>query len=670
MKWSNRRVLEDVKIRDTVIIAAVCLALTFPAFLSSGSYPSGIDTPAHIFKVQQMETMLLEDGKIFHWNDNWYNGYPFLTIYPPLAYWLLLGIDVVAGDITLSLNILRFSLFFVTAYLTYLLVTREFQDGRLGLAAGVLVAGSYPIYQNLFLVNRLGFAAGFVFYIAALLMMLDEELYRKEPGRRHLLLGVLLGVSVLAHSNASYLLVYTALFVALVYPDRMRRLGLVPAALTALVAFIVALPYLSTFLQHSWLLETSWVNSGPLSLSLIVSRSFLDSVPHYFGFVHVGLLALGLVMLVYRRSRFLKLALLNLGFFSLLFWSQSLNILKYVPLGRQFDLWKIEIFLAFWGIGIAVHGLASIRELTREYLDFRLFLLVLGLIMLVDVSPMVSQSSNWSPSWDPDDIRGEIETENAYRGIAVGMRHWDDYLLPVELGLPNTFGWFTQGNPHRYFSSVLRKFSGFIYPVDYQIGGLDGYGGDRESLRKALRKNMMELSNTKYVFLGKDWIGQEDSMPILGNYPVDNPKNSRFREELESDPEFIEVHDSAAVTVYEFNRSIEFCRVVEPEWVETDYRRSAVVSLLSERLLPQVLVRGKAVQRPNTAESVECGKSDPYSISVSTEEPGWILVKESYYPYWDREGDKDIYYAYGLMVTHVDGTAELTYTPGSGGLRS
>jgi uncharacterized membrane protein len=68
------------------IILIVAILFSFKSFNSTTFLPSGIDTPAHIFKIKFVKDVFLKFETIPAWDNNWYGGYPIFSLYPALPY--------------------------------------------------------------------------------------------------------------------------------------------------------------------------------------------------------------------------------------------------------------------------------------------------------------------------------------------------------------------------------------------------------------------------------------------------------------------------------------------------------------------------------------------------------------------------------------------------------
>lgn len=644
-----------------LLLLSTSVFLALPAFISEGIYPSGIDTPAHIFKIDVMSSMLQQHGTIFGWSNEWYTGYPFLTIYAPVTYYLLLGFEFLFKDTGMAFNLFRVFLLFLTGFLTYLIVNDR-KDKKISLVSGILAMSAIPIHNNLFSIGRVPFALGIVLYLASLHVLLQDEIYRKKVNRYHILLTALLTSLLVAHPMSAYLLSITAGILTLVDYKRVKKVGIRPIVFVGGMVLLFSAPYLVTFLRHSHITDPFWIRAPAMeNLSLYFTRQFENYSPRYLGGIHLLLFILGGISLLGEKDRFNLFAFSNFCVFFLLFWSQNLGFFKYIPLNSQFDMPRFEILFSLWMVFVAAYGIEELFSVIRSW-DISLSLgteklkwalaIILVTLVFVDVAPMIESSSNWSPEFNTSEDFG---LNNSYRAIMVGGRHWDDYILPADLEVSNTFGWFQQADPYYNFTQTLQNSGGVWYPVDNDFP-------TNES--KTLRHNLLRLSNTKYVLFGKDWVPKEAEPYVVASYYTPfNEENRRFHRQISQDSKFNRTYKSEALEIFEFQQDMSYCETVEPVWISDNYFQNARDLLSTEKAFPQIPVKSKGDKpaEENANTSVSCHKDAPNKITVETNEPAWVLVKESYYPFWKKEGGGSIYNGFGFMVVHVDSTEELIY---------
>ncbi len=626
-----------------------------PAFLTSG-LPAGVDSPLPLFRAELMTSLIEEYGQIYYWTDLWYNGSPLLAVYSPLGTYLLYYTNVLFQDITLSYNTLRLLTLVLTASAVYTISREISEDKRVRLFSVVLVTFSYPLYSNLFTVGRFSSALAVPVYLFLITLLVRDDLFQQSISSTHVLLGLGSGILFLMHTMMAYLFLFTGTIFFLVYRDNLRELGLAPIAAILFIPLLLGAPYLTRFIQHMNVLGPAW-NVAPLDFSLVshIDRNFaVQPPPLHMGWIHAVLLAVGVMSYRRMKNKFLQFSLLNLLLFYILFWSRNYG-LKIIPFMNQFDLARFEILFATFGVFIAVYGLDHLLEnklLGIDHSKITLFLIILSGLVILDTSPMLTQSANWSPEFEEE--LSELPLDDNYRGMGIGMRHWDAYLL-WDAGVPNVFGWFPQANPNEEFTELLQKTGGRWYATDLS---------ERED-DPELRKNLMHISNTRYIISPKgQWLPSHYETQTIGLESTIHPSDRQLRNETFLDEEFKRIHSSEHLDVYELEREMSYCERIEPVWIENNYADTAKDFFREGQPLPKFPVEGTPAEKPEGGDiEVRCDKKDPYTISLDVDGSGWVLVKESYYPFWERVDGGEIHNGFGFMVVYVEEGTELKYQP-------
>lgn len=641
--------------RERILILFFPALAAAPSFLTSG-YPAGIDTPAHIFKVELMGQMIREYGRIFYWTDQWYNGYPFLSMYSPVSTNLVYSVKTLTDSITASYNLIRLLTITALSASMYLLSSNITEGRRVRIITAGLAVFSYPIYSNLYTVGRLASALALPVYVFLIHLLLREDVLQKGISRTHFLVGITAGILFLTHSMMAYLFIFTGLIFCWVYRDRVVQIGLRPAFVVVAVPLLMALPYLIRFLQHSAVTDPSWY-VAPRSFSIFkhLKPEFSIIPPTYAGLIHTVFFSVGILKSGARKSRFFRFSALNFVFFFTAYWARNYKIAYFIPLSRQFDLARFEITFIIFGILIAGYGLNFIFNSylsgTEEYKKNLVSGIFLILIIL-QAAPMLNQSTNWEPAFSDEIDR--VEFNESYRAMGVNMRNWHTYLL-WEMDVMNTFGWFNQANPNPRFTRYLQRSGGRWQGWDF-VQDIE----DRD-----FRKNLLELSNTKYVVSAEgEWMKESQKQQVKGAEPLYHRLNQDLTDEIQSSDSFSLKFSSDHLKVFRFERDMSYCEGVKPVWISEDYSRKSLDLLKESRMLPEIPVKGDGTGEENdVARTVSCKKENPYTVSVDVEDEGWVLVKESYYPFWERADQERIYSGFGFMVTYVEDEASLNYRP-------
>lgn len=652
--------------RDRLPARGVAAAILFlpavaaaPAFLTSGAYPAGIDTPAHLFKADLIGSMIAQHGQVYRWTTMWYNGYPFLAMYPPLGTYLLAAVTAAVQDTALAYNLVRLAALVGLAAAVYALTRRVLEERRGAVFAMSLAVLSYPLYNNLFTVGRFASALALPVYIFLIQVLLRDDIFQRTVSRGHLLLAAGSAVLFLTHSLLAYLFVYTGIIFLIVYRDRLPDLGIRPVAVTAGIPLLLGAPYLARLLRHRAVTNPRWyVVTGPIDLAGHVAREFTNSLPNYTGMVHVALLLFALSRYRTIRDRFLRFSIANAAFFYLLFWLRNFWSAPFIPFFSQFDQARFEILFTVFAVFIAAYGFRHLMTEGLPDLDRaqrNIFVLLLIGLVFLDVAPMLSQSANWNPAFA--DELDDLPVDGDHRALGVGMRQWDAYVTPQQ-GIPNVFGWFNQANPNFLFTRSLQETGGRWFEAEAPSAPIPR--ADPE-----LRKTLMEISNTKYVIAAQgDWLPADRKQQVTGLVPTPAPKDTHLIYRLSIDPEFTSVHDTEHLRVFRLDRDMSYCDGISPVWIQENYAARAVALLATPSAPPLFPVNGTPPDGPSdAAATATCEKPDPYTLTVNVSEPGWLLVKESYYPFWERENGEPVYDGFGFMVIDVRADARLRYTP-------
>lgn len=638
---------------NRIFVLAFPLFAAAPSFLTSG-YPAGIDTPAHIFKPELMAQMIENYGRTFFWTNQWYNGYPFMSMYPPLSTHLIYYIDTVLNNITIAYNIVRLAALSSLSAVMYLLAGNITEDRRLRLLTSAFVVFSYPLYSNLYTVGRVASAIALPLYLFLIHILLRGDIFREKVSRGHLFLGLSAGILFLMHSMMAYLFVFTGLIFCWVYRDRVVEIGIKPALVTCGVPLLLATPYLARLLQHFSVTDPYWhIGSQPLDIAGHLKHSFNVIPPTYTGWLQTAFFSIGVIKQIRSKDRFFRFLLYNFAFFYLAFWTRNFRVAFFLPLSRQFDLARFEVLFVVFGILLAVYGLRYVFEkYLSDIQQWRKTLLavIFVLFLVIETAPMLTQSANWEPEFKEE--LDEIELEEGYRAMGVDMRQWHTYILH-EVGVMNTFGWFNQANPNPLYTQSLQRSGGRWH----------GWYFVQDISDSDYRANLMELSNTKYVISAEgEWMDPTRLYQVKGGDGLNHKYNEQFVEDLQEDSEYSRNYDFEHLDVYELDREMSYCEGVKPVWIQSDYRRNAEDLLARDRMLPQIPVKGPE-RGGGRASNVTCNRQNPYTISVEVEENGWVLVKESYYPFWERRNEGRIHDGFGFMVLYVEEEATLKYHP-------
>lgn len=642
---------------SAVTIFLLVLIAVLPSLITQG-LPAGIDTPSYLFRIETISSMLEEHGKIFNWSNMWYNGYPFSSLYSPLSHHLVHLVKTATGDLTLSYNLVRLSALTLLSGAVYKLSRNISGDQRVSTIATGLIIFSYPIYSNLYTAGRFSSAIALPVYLLLIDILHKEDVFTKEVTKSNIYLGLGAALLFLTHSMMAYLFIFTGILFAFVYWQRVKKAGLLPLLVTSTIPAILSISYISKLVQHMTIIDSSWyIKTISFTIQEQLKLSFNTLTPVYIGIIYTSLLIYGLANYFKSENKFLRFSILNFGLFYLFYWSRNFKVASLlIPLSKNFDRAEFEILFTTFGVFIAAYGFKYLLEehLSKiNHLNKNIFTIVLIIAITISMSPMIIQSSNWSPKF-----LGEIQEapiEDDYRAIGVGMRTWHSYLL-YRNDVPNTFGWFDQSNPNKEFTKALQATGGRWY------GGKVNFN----KYNSTLRKNLMEVSNTKYLIAATgEWMPPSLKQQVVGERNISHDLDKKLIEETSNDKEFSSIHSSEHLEVYELERDMSYCQEIEPMWIQDNYREKSLEFFQTSDSLPKFPVKGEPQNLKNGDIEVRCHKENPHTISVDSNGTGWILIKESYYPFWERSDGGNIIEGYGFQVIHInDGkNLELMYRP-------
>jgi hypothetical protein len=226
--------------------------------------------------------------------------------------------------------------------------------------------------------------------------------------------------------------------------------------------------------------------------------------------------------------------------------------------------------------------LDQVRKIKNSTIEIYLTLGFLVFILVRDVFPATYEATNWKPNFECS----EFNLNTSYRGLAIGFRHWDSYLLPTCFRIENIMGWFQQSDPHYNFTQTLESIGGLWYAHDDRFV---------RNQNMALFKNLLRLSNTKYIFFGKNWYPSYAKEVTVGSYQVDHGWNKEFRDFVNNDSKFKIIFSSYALEIFEYTENFTYCESIEPFWINENYYINAVNFLSTDKAFPKLPVLGEPI---------------------------------------------------------------------------
>lgn len=123
------------------ILAALVIYFTYPTWGTALS--GGTDFLGHVYKARFLSDTWRDYGIVYPlWSSTWYAGYPFLQLYPPIAYYVMGFVSYLFHNDALSAKVLIVFAYLVSSWAMYFGVSRLFKNK----VAGFLAAAAFVMY--------------------------------------------------------------------------------------------------------------------------------------------------------------------------------------------------------------------------------------------------------------------------------------------------------------------------------------------------------------------------------------------------------------------------------------------------------------------------------------------------------------------------------------------
>lgn len=212
-----------MKYRNLFPYLAVALFGLILAFKVIYPYDPSIygDAPAHFYKVQILAEQVKNENMLlwgsYDWS--WYCGYPFLMVYPPLFYFLVLPIKLVFNLSSTSLAIFTYCLLYPLTALSVYALAYEVTKDKLAAIAGVLAYGCLPFVFTVSTVEGTVPRMLALSFIPLFILLTEKLTNRPKLSVNYFILAILLlSIIQLAHTTIFFNLVaLTVLLMILKY---------------------------------------------------------------------------------------------------------------------------------------------------------------------------------------------------------------------------------------------------------------------------------------------------------------------------------------------------------------------------------------------------------------------------------------------------------------------
>jgi hypothetical protein len=127
------------------------VAVTLPRF--GPGIPMSVDTTSHLYRILFFDHWLKE-GVFPFWSPDWYAGSPAILLYPPLGYYIVLGLSQVGLDPVFSYKVVD-AVFYWLAPLAVYFLSKELGLGKGESALGALIFSVVPeVIENYIFFDR------------------------------------------------------------------------------------------------------------------------------------------------------------------------------------------------------------------------------------------------------------------------------------------------------------------------------------------------------------------------------------------------------------------------------------------------------------------------------------------------------------------------------------
>jgi uncharacterized membrane protein len=478
----------DIKLLDAVkpflpfiALGLFVMWLVRPILVQDG-LPWGTDVHGHLARVWYVAKSIKEVGAFPSWFPYWYNGTPLLQYYPPLTTYLMLPIQLIFNDVTITYKVFVLAMLFLSGAFTYQILFSRFGKTWALLAAMIYISAPYTFYA-IFDEGNLPK----VMAIAVIPLILELNLRFMKNGNRGTYMALIFSTVVLLVTHHQQAIMVFLIFglVSLLLIDQNSdskfRFGMIIGSyafsiLLSAVWLIPALthidypnvPNLSLLPERVPLYSIGW-----RALSPVTRVENIESV--YVGFSLVILATIAVFIVRSRQSFALFIgAMVSIA----LAFGVNNPIYQYLPFNESFLPERfLHIATLLFAVLIANYGQLMIdQKLKRE---FQILVLIgAGIISVVD----------FSTYWGLPKIADYPEVRNALNEVPRDLNSsrldvrssegsiWS--LLPLTQGDKHlTFGWSIETTPHQSTFSqinlaIRRGFPEFV-PRNYFLWNVD-----------------------------------------------------------------------------------------------------------------------------------------------------------------------------------------------------
>lgn len=484
MRKAVKQYIRNPLITYVILSVLIGLVVAYKAVYLWDPLTIGCDTDAHIYKVWLLTQQIKSEGALFwgSWDWNWYGGYPFLKIYPPLFFFLTSLISLIfqlpPSD---SMKVICFMLFPLSSLTMFLFIYRVIRH-KLASLIGAFIYVTIPrIVTSITLAGGL---AGFMAYSIIPLVLLFIEKLVRDGGATHFVLATLcfsalslahLGIAVDVSGYILLLLVLRLLFV-----ERFCLINLLalPASILVAAFYIVPAVYYGLFVGEAVYPLRATAGTPIALLAELVSFGPLGiGIAPFIGMIF----SLVLFIRRYKQDAFLLPYLISTGLAFFQFF--SVYIIPRESVLSGFTLWHGVIPLTFLSPILCSYAIARMPKKVMKKVDLRkvtafiivsfAFISFISSPIFLDIHP-----KRYADAWNF--IRG---MDDEWFNVLLLPRTSTVGIMPMYLGKPTIDGWFRDGAAR----DITYFFEEPVYPDKYRLNATILY--------------VLRVLNVKYVIV-------------------------------------------------------------------------------------------------------------------------------------------------------------------------
>ncbi|MFQ6061615.1 MAG: hypothetical protein ACE5J9_00340 [Methanosarcinales archaeon] len=688
----------DKNILTILSLFLIVTLYTYYPYLKTGDLPL-TDASGHFFNTWYLKKILTEDHTFPNWCEYWYSGHPFLLLYSPMTYLLVILLSFTGLSLVSAFNLVLFLSVYGQTLLIFFLMRKITDDNYVSAFSALLLISSPRFFKDVI------YSGSLPNQVASTIGLLVLYLYiNRDLNLRHIVyISLALAGVVYAHHENSPVVVIAMLCIllSLIIFDKKNVskhisiffLIMVLTSLLMLFWGIPALINLKMMIQHE--IQGQQVNI----------KNWID--PHnlrYFGKFHILLAILGFPcasFLSWKKMRknqadgykYLFVVFYVLSFVYLAHELNKLQFegasyLRYIPILSEMhgNFFETQLIYPFALIG--AFPIFLIRKLVKNR---EAFLVVLGLMILL-TTPYISMNHDRAKIWHEGAITKDYFEpiynfiRNAGNGKTITYGIYQPAMssaIPVRSGRRDAIGWIYENDwkfhlfereihPDLDLSANINN--GFYLYNLYQKGAVDtiilvlqGSGNTFLSYLKNHQEYFAPLASGRGILIVSPiprpkLIYKVKPVTLYGNLSLVHPlfalKNG-YKLTLTKDEGFPICLAVGDVDLSTIDNALKNGREI---WI---YKNSNVVqkyNLIKGKM--KKIGNGKLYWTDNATEIIaKLGyyenviyniSREPDKISINLENPktGYYHFSESYYPYW--RGAEIHPSIFGFMILKLD----------------